>query len=239
MAPDPCGPRDGKHCVYRRYGKPTGVAAAVLAILGLSASAPDASETRRVIQAALDGTGHSWAYLEVEGRRAHLRGAAPSPEAAERVVAVVEETVCPGWLGSRSCTRGVSTEFDVEHVAWPELRVTVDRYVLTLAGRVPDAAMRWAILDQARNAVAEGHVRRFVDRLDLMGLAGPAGVDATAGRVAALAALCEAGEVSLVDGVISVDCRVPSALEAELRALAARPLLAGYLGDVRLTVAAE
>jgi hypothetical protein len=72
-----------------------------------------------------------------------------------------------------------------------------------------------------------------------MDRAAPPGVDATAGRVAAVAALCDTGGATFVDGFFSVDCEVSRELERTLRELIDAPLHAGYLGDVRVVVTGD
>jgi hypothetical protein len=220
------------------YKRP--LAIMVVALLGVAAVERAGtlrdSASRAVIRASLEGTGNAWAYLEVSGGRAYLRGSAPSDSAADSALTVARNATCSTWLGTRPCVRTVAGEFDVAGVAWPALSASIHREVLTLTGRVPDEAMRWAIVDRARVAAARGRVRSVDDRLTLMNLGAPAGVDATASRVAAMAALCEAGEVTLLTGVVSLTCLVSGELHGELLELAGAPLMAGYLGEVDITV---
>ena len=191
------------------------------------------------IETALDGTGNSWVMVEATGRTVRLRGAPPSAAAVDDVLEITRAATCPSWLGSRPCARRVSSDFAASHLAWPDLQASVDRNVLTLSGEVPDAATHWAIVDRARNAVQLGHIGRVVDEMTLMDRGAPPGVDATAGHVAAVASLCEAGEVSLLLGILSIRCEVRGELEADLRTLIDAPLLAGYLGEVEVVTSED
>ncbi|MDH3208329.1 MAG: BON domain-containing protein [Gemmatimonadota bacterium] len=204
--------------------------------LGAMAQLVGARTTRALqgIEAALDTTGNSWVMVEATGRTVHLRGAPPSAHAADDVLEIAHGAMCASWRGERRCARRVSSDFGASHLAWPDLQASVDRNVLTLSGEVPDAATHWAVVDRARNAVQLGYIGRVVDEMTLMDRGAPPGVDATAGHVAAVASLCEAGEVRLLLGVLSIRCEVRGELEADLRALIDAPLHAGYLGEVEV-----
>lgn len=196
---------------------------------------------REGIREALDASGHEWAELTLSGQLAHLSGSAPSPSEGDDAVQVARTATCPTWLGPKVCVMSVSGAFGAPEVdvAWPDLLGAVDGGLLVLTGAVPDESARAGVLEVARRAIQEGRVTDVVDELSLTGGGAPPAFDVMAGRVAEVASLCDTGEAGLTGGTFHVMCRVPRALEAEIRALLAPPLPGGSLGEVRLVVAED
>lgn len=202
-------------------------------------------------QATIDA-GASWASVSVSGQWVTVAGAPPTPEAGERLLNAIRTARAPTWLGlARPATRVTGTfgtdtlrpdQALVAPPASPLLSTDSDtpEYLfrlsgpkLTLDGRVPDIAIRDAVI-KAANTNRPARIELVESNLETIGIAAPEGFREAALRGVETLKLCSSGTASLTALHFDLRCELPESEAERVRALASAPLSYGSVGDIQI-----
>ena len=224
-----------------------------LALLTLNAwttFAPHSVETvvRRSAEAAVADAAADWAHVDVSGQWVTVTGTPPTPEAGKRLLNTIRTARAPTWLGSARPATRVTGKFGGGAVRpdqadadatlsasgnVPEFLFRLSGPKLTLDGRVPDIAIRDALIAEANND-KPAHIEEVVSHIETLGIAAPDGFQETAMRGIYLLKQCDNGTVSLTAKRFNVRCALPQSDADRVRTFASGSLRYGTIGDVEI-----
>ncbi|MEI8147227.1 MAG: BON domain-containing protein, partial [Alphaproteobacteria bacterium] len=164
----------------------------------------------------LAAQGFGWARASLVGRDAVISGQAPTPEAKERAIALVDQV-----FGVRRVDDGLQVAAEVKPYPW---RATRAGRTVTLSGAVPDEATRARLIAAAREAVPGADI---VDQMQI-GRGAPAGFATAAGFALGQLGRLTAGVASLADGAFTLTGEAGDAATKLAVATAARVVPQGF-----------
>jgi len=199
----------------------------------------EATAQRTASQALVDADA-SWARSRASGQWITLEGRPPSREAADAAVAAVRKARAPVLFGTARPVTRVRENFDWsllgEGAVGPntDWSFRVANGVLTLDGDMPNTEVRQAVVSAARARIDPPRIISVQDSLSINKEPVQDGFLEVAMRGVNTVSACDRGVSAFSTNRFSLDCELPAAEAANIRAMALEPVPLGEVGAINV-----